>query len=404
MDGPHPSPKIERRAVPLALPALYFAQFCAFGVFLPFLPVWLVARGIDGPALGLTLAAPYVVGVLAPILFGSLADALGQRARLLGFAAGLALFAAACMGAAATWSPAGSARALILAVLISVIALARAPLFGLTDVLALEALGSDRSRFGTLRLWGSAGFLLTAVLFPIAFEPTSALAMPLAMGAGYVATMMVTRSLPASSAKLGLDVGDTARMIGRRAPFFAALMLWQFGNATYDSTFTLHLTEIGVPRAWLGVAWGIGVLAEIVVMALTPLLVSRWRAKHLLVVGLSIAMARWFLLARIESHALLLLSQVMHAGSFALTCTVANIELPRVASAGRLATAQGAFATTAALGSALGMLIWPVVHRDAGASAVFTGGGVAAMLAVLIVAFGERRPVELSPGSSGSRP
>lgn len=381
----------------IALPALYLAHFSALGVFLPFLPVWLVARGIDGAALGLTLAAPHVVGIVAPILFGSLADALGLRARLLGFAALVALITLGCMGIVAAGLPAGDVRTLLLATLISILALARAPLFGLTDVLALETLGHDRARFGMLRLWGSAGFLLTAVLFPIAFDPSSVAALPVVMIVAYLATLVASRRLAQGSAKLGLDAGATLEMFAKHAAFFFAMFLWQLGNATYDATFTLHLTDLGVPRAWLGVAWGIGVVAEISMMALTPMLLARWRPDRLLMLGFLIAMSRWFLLAELRSPVLLLASQVLHAGSFALTWTIGSIELSRVARTGRLATAQGALATSMAVGSAIGMFIWPMIYREAGARSVFNGGGLVTLIAALIFGL-------LNRGSSYSRP
>src|SRR5713226_8791950 len=47
------------------LAAFYAALFMALGVQLPFLPVWLAAKGLDAREIGIVLAIPMVVRVLA---------------------------------------------------------------------------------------------------------------------------------------------------------------------------------------------------------------------------------------------------------------------------------------------------------------------------------------------------
>src|SRR6516165_9965471 len=47
------------------LALFYAALFVALGVQLPFLPVWLAARGLDAGTIGIVLAVPMVVRVFA---------------------------------------------------------------------------------------------------------------------------------------------------------------------------------------------------------------------------------------------------------------------------------------------------------------------------------------------------
>ena len=70
----------------------YFAAFAAMGVFLPYLPAWLEARGITGLRMGLVVAVRPAAMILSPILFGLVADTLGARGTLLRWA---------CLGALA---------------------------------------------------------------------------------------------------------------------------------------------------------------------------------------------------------------------------------------------------------------------------------------------------------------
>src|SRR5437667_7229667 len=49
----------------LRLAAFFAALFVTLGVQLPFLPVWLAAKGLDAGAIGIVLAVPMIVRVLA---------------------------------------------------------------------------------------------------------------------------------------------------------------------------------------------------------------------------------------------------------------------------------------------------------------------------------------------------
>src|SRR6266571_6502046 len=67
-DGPSsslfrpPSSALRRPVFRLAL--FYAALFNALGVQLPFLPLWLAAKGLDAGAIGVVLALPMVVRVI----------------------------------------------------------------------------------------------------------------------------------------------------------------------------------------------------------------------------------------------------------------------------------------------------------------------------------------------------
>ena len=413
------------------LALLYFVHFTGFGVFVPFVPVWYEARGFDARSLGLLLATPPLVGIVAPFVVGLVADATGLRARLMSAAAIVAALAALGMAGALLLPPALQLPALIAAV--ATFAVARTPLFGLTDVIALETLGGQRARYGRLRLFGSLGFLCAVVLFPMLTSARLHHVLPCAVAAAYVATFLVSRTLPRTTTKLGFDLAGSLRMIGANAPFFAALLLWQLGYAAYDSTFTRHLEALGVARELSGVVWGVGVVAEVALMAAAPVILQRVPARTLMLVALAASAARWAGTAFAATIVHVLLLQLLHAVSFGLLWTVANSELHSVASANaplttpkagsslsafrrdralmaggvaassssteagvtpqsavRLATAQGAMTTSVALGSALGMFTWPTVYAERGAAYVFGGGAAAAALAFGIVALTRR--------------
>jgi MFS transporter, PPP family, 3-phenylpropionic acid transporter len=375
------------------LALLYFVHFTGFGVFVPFVPVWYEARGFDARSLGLLLATPPLVGIVAPFVVGVVADATGLRARLMSAAAIVAALAALGMAGALLLPDALQLPALITAV--AIFAVARTPLFGLTDVIALESLGGERARYGRLRLFGSLGFLCAVVLFPMLTSARLHHVLPCAVAAAYAATFFVSRTLPSATTKLGFDLPGALRMIRENAAFFAALLLWQLGYAAYDSTFTRHLDALGVARQASGFIWGVGVVAEVALMAAAPAILRRFSSRTLLLLALAASVLRWTGTALADTIAEVLALQLLHAVSFGLLWTVANSELHGIAGGAdqpaiRLATAQGAMTTSVALGSALGMFTWPTVYAERGAAFVFGGGAAAAALAFGIVALSRR--------------
>src|SRR5438552_2434002 len=75
------------------LAIFYAALFIALGVQLPYLPVWLAAKGLDARAIGVVLALPMVVRVVAIPLATRLADRFDALRALILIAATAAVAA-----------------------------------------------------------------------------------------------------------------------------------------------------------------------------------------------------------------------------------------------------------------------------------------------------------------------
>ena len=134
MDRAETIPPACRGALPLRL--YFFASFAALGVYAPFFPRWLVARGVEGLSLGAVAATLPAMGVLGPPLVGVLADSLGLRGSLLrvaclGSLVAFLLLALAGLGHHHLSFPEILAVVLIFAVF-------RAPMLTMADVVAVE--------------------------------------------------------------------------------------------------------------------------------------------------------------------------------------------------------------------------------------------------------------------------
>jgi len=368
------------------LRALYFAQFIGLGVFFPFFPRWLEARGCRGASMGAILAIIPAVGVLAPPIVGIAADALGVRAKLLRVGSVLVALSFLALAAFASAGPPGAPLAFApLAALLLVHALVRAPLLGIGELLVLEAVADRPSRYGAIRIFGSLGFFVAVLLAGRYLDPSAPTVLPLVGAAAYLVVALVALALPSRAPRLeGVSLRSLA---GARthAAFFGAMGLWQLGNAAYDSTFSLHVLACGYDTEIAGRLWALAVFAEVAMMFAGAHLVARVSPRTLLLVGVVTAALRWGLTSVARSLVALSLLQLLHAVTFASTWLAVNARIAALSRLG-LGTMQGVLMACLALGSVVGMFGWSTLYGAFGAPIVFGGGAFAALLAAPLVA------------------
>lgn len=367
-----------------ALQVFYVVQFATFGVFLPFFPRWLEARGITGLAMGAILAVPPLVSLVAPPIIGAFADALRLRAQILRASAVVAgaAFGAVALVAAARPSLGGVAT-LLVGALVGLYALARVPLFGIADVLAIEAV--DARDFGKLRLFGSLGFVLTAGVVGGAIDVGSPMELPLVISTLFGVVFLVALALPVRSNQAALPrvtIGAFGA-VKRALPFFAAITLWQVGNSAYDTTYSLWVRALGWGDVQIGALWALGVVAEILLMAFASRLLARHSTDALLLAAFVVAAVRWALIGHVASLVGLALLQPLHAFSFALAWIAANARLPKLSEEMGLATAQGLLATSVALGGVLGAPLFAELFARHGGRVTFVCAAAATLAALV---------------------
>lgn len=359
----------------LAIRAFYFLSVGSMGVFLPFLPAWLEARGIDGWGIGFISALRPLAGILVPVAFGLLADSFRLRGSLLRIAV-LATVLSIVAIVLAVWR--GNPGVGSLAVLFGVLALVRAPVSTLADVAALE---EGTTSFGSLRLWGSLGFLLSALAAGHLLDPRAALPLPVAMGTLLLLAWFVALALPARARLPAQPIWSAARTLLASTDYqlyLLAVFFWLAAHSAYDLWFTLHLEGLGASTAFAGVAWALGTLAEVVVMGWAARLIRRHGSLRMMWLGVGISVLRWALLATVRSPAVLLPLQLLHAGSFGLVFVAALDFLRERVEPHVIATAQASFSVAGSLGAGMGTLVWGGLYATCGGSAVF---GVAAVVA-----------------------
>ena len=78
---------------------------------------------------------------------------------------------------------------------------------------------------------------------------------------------------------------------------FGVCFLMQASHGPYYTFFTIYLEKFGYSRTLIGQLWALGVMAEIGVFLLMPRLLSRFGARHLLLVPVALTTLRWIMIA-----------------------------------------------------------------------------------------------------------
>src|SRR5271165_7082939 len=129
----------------------YSGYFLAVGLQMPLFPAWLAAKGLDAAAIGVVLAVPALMRVIAIPIGTRIADRLGAPREVL-----IATAAATAVGYGAIALSNGPAA---IGAAVAAASLAAAPTMPLADAYALKGLEIRRRAYGPVRLWGSIAFI-----------------------------------------------------------------------------------------------------------------------------------------------------------------------------------------------------------------------------------------------------
>jgi MFS transporter, PPP family, 3-phenylpropionic acid transporter len=339
------------------LAVFYAALFVVLGVQLPFLPLWLAAKGLDAGAIGVVLAIPMVVRVLAIPLATRHADR-NDALR----AAIMVATAAAALGYGAVGLAPGAAAIMVAFAFASA---CYTPVMPLVDAYALRGLGHFRRAYGPVRLWGSLAFIVGSFGAGILLDviPARDLIWLIVTAMAITAAAACALAPLAPSIAASSDHGLAAKAASSAAPgllrnptFLAiagAASLVQASHAVYYGFSALDWRSAGLDGAAIGALWALGVVAEIALFAISGRLPVA--PTTLLMVGAVGAVIRWGAMALDPTPALLPLLQCLHGLSFGATHLGAIGFIARAAPAARGATAQGYLAVAQGLVMALAM-------------------------------------------------
>ncbi|PKG58152.1 MFS transporter [Shewanella sp. GutDb-MelDb] len=371
--------------------ACYFFFFSILGVMVPYLGVFFDSRGFNAQEIGFLLAILMGTRIIAPNLWAIVADRTGMRSELIKIGAGAA--------AVSYLSFFYDGSLMYLAISLAVYTFFWNAILAQLEVITLETLGENTTRYGAIRSWGSVGYIVLVVGGGFAIGHWGPQILPYIGMALFVGMLVSALPLPANRAKVQRDIKRPPLVFNKAVIWFLiSAMLLQMSAGPFYGFFVLYLKQAGYTEAVAGIFVALGVAAEIIMFMYAPRLLGRFGVKFLLFISIALTAVRWLLLAfGVDSLLWLSLSQILHAFTFGLTHAASIQFVHKHFDISRRSQGQALYASLSfGVGGALGTWLCGIIWGD-GSGAVTTWifaafCAVLSMIAVLFIPSSQRPP------------
>ncbi len=370
------------------LSSFYFFYFCVVGALIPFWPVYLHHLGYSSSEVGIISAIILATRIVAPNFWGFLADKTRARLSIIKIGSLLAVifFSLVLIRQDYYW------------LLLSIICYtffwhAILPQF---EVITLAYLDKQYAQYGRIRLWGSIGFIAAVMGLGLLFDFISIQHLPLAILSFLLLIWLSSFGLSDRSHKKSHESTEGFLALVKH-PFMICFLLvsflLQFSHGPYYTFYTLYLVNhFDYSSSFAGLLWSLGVLAEIVIFLIAPILFKHFSLPSLMLWSLFLTAIRWLLIGYLADYlVLLVIAQLLHACSFGIAHAIAIDWIRQHFAAGHQGQGQAlysslSFGAGGATGALAGGFVW-----DLSTESAFLMSAIAAFLAWLIGLYGFAR-------------
>ncbi|MDF0535431.1 MFS transporter [Shewanella yunxiaonensis] len=294
------------------LSGCYFFFFAILGALIPYLGLFLEHRGFNAAEIGFLMAIFMGTRIIAPNIWAMVADRTGRRSELVKLGS-----LTAAVGYLSFFYNGGF---IYLALSLTFYTFFWNAILAQMEVITLETLGDKSNRYGSIRSYGSVGYIIWVIATGAIvnwFGPEAVLYVGLVLFAGlFFCSMPLTAS---ASTAVRDDKSSPLKLTKPIIWFLLSAMLLQASVGPFYGFFVLYLKQVGYSEALAGIFVAMGAFAEIFMFAIAPKLLGRFSVRTLLMTGMAVTAIRWVLVAFLpEKMPILALSQVMHAFTFGL--------------------------------------------------------------------------------------
>ena len=370
------------------LSAYYFFYFGFVGAFSPYFTLYLQSIEYSATDIAVLMSVMQVMRVLAPSLWGWLAERTGLRVPIIR-ASAIASLAGFCLFFTTT-EFAGMFAAMVLMAFFWSAALP------LVEGLTFAHLGALGHHYGRIRLWGSIGFIAAVVglghLLDVVRIDSVLMVIALVLLGIVVCGFVLPEAAGRAAARGSARLGETLRRREVRALLGACFFMAAAHGAMYVF-YSIHLAEHGYGKAVIGWMWALGVIAEIGVFLAMPTLARRFGMRAILLFSFAAVVARFLIVGwGANSFALLFIAQLMHGVTFgayhAAAISMVNRWFPgRLQSHGQALYGSLSFGAGGMIGGLISGVSWDAI----GAAWTFTMGSGFGLIGLFWLMTGWRR-------------
>jgi PPP family 3-phenylpropionic acid transporter len=377
------------------LSAFYFCYFAILGCFLPFWSLYLKQTGFNAEQIGELTALLVATKIIAPNLWGWLADKTGKRLWLIRLTSLLAtlLFGGFLYRQDFLWFA-------IITVGFSFFWNASLPQF---EAATLFHLKTEAHRYSRIRLWGSIGFIVAVLGIGRLLDSYSIAYLPYIVLTLLVSNWLVALITPEVEAQKTHRQVTSLRQILLKPEviaFFVVYMLLQVSHGPYYVFYSVYLAQHGYSATNTGLLWALGVCSEILMFIAVSWLLKLFSVRTLLLGSLALSTVRWFVIAyQADSLPLIIAAQLLHAATFGVAHVVAIQLLYKYFGVQHQGKGQAFYSSLSfGLGGMLGSLYSGYYWDSLGGQLVYVIAAIASGVALIIAFLGVGR--EKSDGLS----
>jgi MFS transporter, PPP family, 3-phenylpropionic acid transporter len=334
---------------------IFFLYFGIFGILVPFTGLYLKGLGFNESMVGIVLGGCISGRIFGPFLFSQLYHKLplNSLANILGVC--LLVFSALLFF---------STNKIVIFASLFFINFFWMALLPNIETMVLMPLSGNMKKYGYIRMVGSFGFIIVSlglgfVLTDIDVNYFSLVL--LAMSVLLCFSLWVTRHEYHSDFKTKIsDKSSLGGLFNRKwVVFFAIFTLFEVTHAPYYSYFTIYMANLGHSGTTIGLLIVFSVLVEILAFRLMGKWVDLFNPYLLLSICTFLTVVRWLMLDFYQnSLAIITLSQVLHAASFAVPHLIGQKLMCEESTESSLASRQTIYTImTLGVGASLGALL-----------------------------------------------
>ncbi|MGX9418732.1 3-phenylpropionate MFS transporter [Vibrio sp. RC27] len=295
----------------------FFGFFFVFGAYLPFWTLWLESKGVSSSQIGVILGLGFTIRFLANL---TITPRFSRAEQLIPALRWITSIAVATL--LALWV--GGDNFYLIAAGTILFNLCCGPIAPISDAVANYYAKLDLLDYGKARLWGSVSFILSSTLVGWSVAHLgSDMILTIALGGTVVlllASLRRANPMPSS----GLDVRPIRvklHQVLRERPILLFILLTsliQGSHAAYYSFSSIYWKASGYSEETIGYLWSIGVIAEVIVFALSRRLLKGWTLQTMFTIACLAVVVRWGLTAASTNFVVMISIQALHSITFGL--------------------------------------------------------------------------------------
>jgi len=294
------------------LSRFYFIYYFFVGAFVPYWGLYLKSEQFSPADIGILMSLFQISRIFAPNFWGWLADHTGKRAQWIRLTAFLGL----CGFTAVFWAHGFYWFFFVMAAL----SLFTSSTLPLAESLTLAHLATTNGHYSRIRMWGSLGFIVAAVILGYLIDFTGIRSLLWFLLAVQMTLFALTYTLPDAKVEPHAHDHFSIWQVIKQPNVLALLIgcaLMVTAHGVLYNFYSIYLSEHGYSKGMIGLLWSVGVICEIGIFMLMPKLMARYSLKTILLISLVLAVLRFTMIGiAVDNIVLLVLAQTLHAATF----------------------------------------------------------------------------------------